>query len=74
MNSFFSILSAIIMLLSIALCWWALLCLKFERFVREPGSAQAKMLHLIAAVILGYEFGSFLLEYLRLSSWFSGYL
>ncbi|WP_199616817.1 DUF1146 family protein [Paenibacillus alkalitolerans] len=70
---YYSIASLLVMLLSIAVCWWALLGLKFERFVREPGSVQAKLLHLIFAVILGHQFGNFLLDYLRLSTWFREY-
>lgn len=59
-----SLLHIAISLASIYLCWWALQGLKFERFVREPGSPQAKLLHLILAVILGHHFASFLTAYL----------
>jgi uncharacterized integral membrane protein (TIGR02327 family) len=50
-------------LTSIYICWWALQGLRFERFVHEPGSPQAKALHLILAVILGYHFSAFLIDY-----------
>jgi uncharacterized integral membrane protein (TIGR02327 family) len=50
-------------LISIYLCWWALQGLRFDRFVREPGSPQAKLLHLVLAVILGHQFSNFLLAY-----------
>ncbi|WP_274362473.1 DUF1146 domain-containing protein [Paenibacillus thermotolerans] len=62
--------SLAVMLLSIGICWWALLCLKFERIVSTPGSPQAKLLHLILAVILGRQFGSFLLEYVHITALF----
>jgi uncharacterized integral membrane protein (TIGR02327 family) len=58
----------VIVLASIYLSWWALQSLKFERFVRVPGSPQARMLHLLLAVILGHFFAEFVLSYFGWSS------
>ncbi len=52
---------------SILLCWWALHGAKIEKVVRIPGSAQARMLHLIVAVILGHHFAAFLLSFAHIS-------
>lgn len=53
-----------IAIFSIYMCWWALQDLRFDRFVSHPGSRQAKLLHLILAVILGHQFSAFLFSYL----------
>lgn len=59
----YALLQILVALASIYICWWALQGLRFERFVREPGSRQAKLLHLILAVILGHQFSGFVLAY-----------
>ncbi|MCI3921386.1 DUF1146 domain-containing protein [Paenibacillus sp. TRM 82003] len=59
----YALIQIVVGLASIYLCWWALASLKFERFVSHPGSRQAKLLHLILAVILGHQFASFLFAY-----------
>lgn len=53
----------VVSLACIYAAWWALQELKFEKIVRTPGSPQAKLLHLILAVVLGQPFASFLLSY-----------
>lgn len=59
----FALVQIVVALASVYLCWWALQALRFDRFVIEPGSRQAKLLHLILAVILGHQFSSFLISY-----------
>jgi uncharacterized integral membrane protein (TIGR02327 family) len=63
MNPLFNLIPIFVALASIALCWWALQGFKFERFVTYPGSPQAKVLHLVLAVILGHQFARFILDY-----------
>jgi len=57
------LLRLVVTLICIYASWWALQELQFEKFVRTPGSPQAKLLHLILAVVLGHHFSSFLLSY-----------
>ena len=59
-----ALLRAFVALASIYACWWALQALRFDRFVREPGSRQAKLLHLILAVLLGHTVSAFVIDYL----------
>lgn len=60
-----SLLRALVALASIYVCWWALQAVRFDRFVRQPGSRQAKLLHLVLAVILGRQFAGFIVDYLE---------
>ncbi|MFC5985524.1 DUF1146 family protein [Marinicrinis lubricantis] len=55
-------------LISIALCWWCLQTFRFDLFVKQPKSGQAKMLQVILAVILGYQLAQFILSYAEWSS------
>lgn len=55
---------AAISLGSIYISWWALQALRFDRFVAVPGSRQAKLLHLLLAVIVGRQFSAFLFDYI----------
>lgn len=64
-DSFIALLRALVALAAVYICWWALTALRFDRFVREPGSLQAKLLHLVLAVILGRQFAGFLIDYLE---------
>jgi uncharacterized integral membrane protein (TIGR02327 family) len=59
----YALIRMFVALISIYICWWALQGLRFDRFVSEPGSRQAKLLHLVLAVILGSHFSAFLLDY-----------
>lgn len=60
--------SIIVVILCIGVCWWVLLSLRFEKLVRTPGSTQAKLLHLILSIVLGYQTGLFLIDYVRWTS------
>lgn len=70
MNPLLNLIPVFVALASIAVCWWALLGFKFERFVHHPGSPQAKVLHLVLAVILGYQFARFVLDYVGWATMF----
>jgi len=63
MGNVYLFVRLIVTLLCIYASWWALQELRFEKLVRTPGSPQAKLLHLILAVILGHHFASFLFSY-----------
>lgn len=62
-----SVVHIVVYLLCIALSWWSLQQLKFEVFLRHPISKQAKLLHILSSIALGYLVGSFLIQYLGLS-------
>ncbi|WP_309123161.1 DUF1146 domain-containing protein [Paenibacillus sp.] len=57
-------LRMIILLFCVAVAWWALSGLKFERFVSAPGSRQAKLLHLLLAIVLGHQCSAFVFSYI----------
>jgi len=64
-DAIFALVRALIALGAVYICWWALIALRFDRIVREPGSIQAKLLHLVLAVVLGRQFAGFLIDYLN---------
>lgn len=64
-----ALLNMLLTLGLIALSWWALQCVKFDLFVRQAGGAQAKLLHLLLAIFLGYTAARFFIDYLQWSSW-----
>lgn len=57
------LLSIIVVLFSIILAWIVLQELKLETFLRHPRSPKARLLLVIAAVVLGHSFASFILDY-----------
>lgn len=61
-------LRMIVLLACVTASWWALSGLKFERFVREPGSRQAKLLHLLLAIVLGHQCAAFVFSYIGWST------
>nr|WP_270172668.1 DUF1146 family protein [Paenibacillus sp. SYP-B4298] len=56
-----------ITLLSIIFAWYVVQELKLEAFLKRPRSAQARMLQVLLAVVLGHGFARFFLDYLE---WF----
>jgi len=60
-----ALIRALIAVGAVYVCWTALTALRFDKFVREPGSMQAKLLHLVLAVVLGRQFAGFLIDYLE---------
>ncbi|HZG74302.1 MAG TPA: DUF1146 domain-containing protein [Paenibacillus sp.] len=61
-------LRMVILLACVAVAWWALSGLKFERFVSAPGSRQAKLLHLLLAIVLGHQCAAFVFAYIGWST------
>lgn len=53
----------IVTLISIGLAWWCLQMVNFDVFLKNAKSGQAKVLHLILAVVLGYQFAKFIIDY-----------
>ncbi|WP_018923162.1 DUF1146 family protein [Salsuginibacillus kocurii] len=54
-------------LLVLVLVWWSLQAFKFELFVRDPESPQAKILTVLVTLGLTYLVSEFFLEYLNWS-------
>ena len=57
-----------IVLVCIALAWWALQAIRFDVFLRSPKSGQAKLLQIMLAVIVGYQFAKFIFDYFQWST------
>ncbi|MFD2672052.1 DUF1146 family protein [Marinicrinis sediminis] len=66
------LLYILVHLVSIVCAWWALLSVRFDVFLRNPKGAQAKMLQVMLAVIIGYQFAQFVLGYADWSSSIKG--
>jgi uncharacterized integral membrane protein (TIGR02327 family) len=60
----YGFLSILLSIVFIGLSWWALQSVSFEKWLKKPNSAQAKLLQIILSVVLGYELTRFFLDYL----------
>lgn len=58
------LVSIVVSLVCITLAWWALQNLKLDLFIRNPRSPQARLLHVLLAVVLGHFVAKFLLDYI----------
>lgn len=67
-----SLLNIVLALICVGLSFWALQQLKLDQWLKQPGSAQAKLLHLLLSIALGYEVASFLSSYLSWSGMLTG--
>ncbi|CAM5380839.1 DUF1146 domain-containing protein [Niallia circulans] len=59
-----ALLSILIHIVFIALSWWALQSLNFEKFLRKNRVFQARVLYVLLAIIMGSIVSNFLLDYL----------
>ncbi|MEF3305132.1 DUF1146 family protein [Paenibacillus sp. GYB003] len=66
------LVSILVVLLSIALSWWALQQFRFDLFLKQPKSAPAKMLQVLLSVVLGYQVARFVLDYFNWSQLLKG--
>jgi uncharacterized integral membrane protein (TIGR02327 family) len=60
----FSILSIITNLVFIALAWWALQSLNFEKFIRKNRVTQGRLLYILLAIAIGSIVANFFLDYI----------
>lgn len=67
-----SLISIVVTIVMIGLAWWALQQVRFDLFLKQPGSPASKMLQVLLAIALGYEIARFVLEYFRWSSLLKG--
>ena len=59
-----ALLTILLSLVCIALSWWALQSFRFDLFVRNPDSAQSKLLQILLSVVLGHGVARFFMDYL----------
>ncbi|AYV73228.1 DUF1146 family protein [Bacillus sp. PK3-056] len=59
-----ALLSILVHIVFIALSWWALQSLNFEKFLRKNRVFQARVLYVLLAIIMGSVVSNFLLDYL----------
>jgi uncharacterized integral membrane protein (TIGR02327 family) len=55
-------------ILCIAISGWALQSFKFDLFVKQPKGPQAKALHIILSIVIGYQLAGFIMDYIEWSS------
>lgn len=60
----FSILSIVTNLVFIALAWWALQSLNFEKFIRKNRVTQGRLLYILLAIAIGSIVANFFLDYI----------
>ncbi|AWI13873.1 DUF1146 family protein [Caldibacillus thermoamylovorans] len=60
----FSILSIVANLVFIALAWWALQSLNFEKFIRKNRVTQGRLLYILLAIAIGSIVANFFLDYI----------
>ena len=58
-----ALISMIVYLTAIVFAWWALLPVKWEKFLQHPKGPQAVVLRVLLAVALGSLIARFLLDY-----------
>lgn len=63
----YGLISIILCIAFIGLSWWALQAFHFEKVLKRPNSAQAKLLQIFLSIVMGYELSRFFLDYLNWS-------
>ncbi|MFZ0443850.1 MAG: DUF1146 family protein [Bacillus sp. (in: firmicutes)] len=59
-----ALLSILSHLVFIAVTWWALQSINFEKFLRKNRVAQARMLYVLVSIVIGSIVSDFFLDYL----------
>jgi uncharacterized integral membrane protein (TIGR02327 family) len=59
-----ALISIITNLVFIAVAWWALQALNFEKLLRANRVFQARLLYILLAIVIGSSVGNFFLDYL----------
>jgi len=67
-EGFQGLYAIVVVLLSIFFVWLLLSEVKWEALLKNPHSPKARLLQIVIAVILGYLFASFLLQYFNFST------
>ena len=61
-----ALVSISVYLLCIAITWWALQSLHFEKWIRAGRVLQARVLYILLCIAIGGSVSRFLLDYLKL--------
>ncbi len=61
-----------VVVVCIAVAWWALQSFRIDLFLKHPASAQAKLLQILLSVVLGYQLGKFIIDYFYWSTLLKG--
>ena len=59
-----ALLTIIASVFFIGLSWWALQAFRFDLFVKNPRSGQAKLLQIFLAIFIGHGIADFFIQYL----------
>lgn len=62
----------VIVLVCVAMAWWALQQFKFDLFIKNPRSAQSKVLQIFLSLALGYQVARFIIDYFNWSAMLTG--
>lgn len=62
------LVNIVVSLALIALSWWALQSFRFDLFVKDHKSSQAKLLQILLSLALGHGVARFFMDYLGWSS------
>ena len=60
----YGFLSIVLSIVFIGLAFWALQSFRFEKILKRPTGAQAKLLQILLSIVIGYEVSRFFLDYL----------
>lgn len=60
----YGFLSIVLSIVFIGLAFWALQSFRFEKILKRPAGAQAKLLQILLSIVIGYEVSRFFLDYL----------
>ncbi|OGX61478.1 MAG: hypothetical protein A2189_03920 [Paenibacillus sp. RIFOXYA1_FULL_44_5] len=63
-----SMVYMVIVIIGIMLSFWALSQFRFDLFVKNPGSTQAKLLHVLLSIVIGYQTAQFFISYFNWST------
>lgn len=60
----YGFISIILTIVFIGLSWWSLQSLRFDKILKNPNGARAKLLQIFLSIVVGYEISRFFLDYL----------
>ena len=58
-----ALLGMLVTLACIAFAWYLLQDIRWEKLLSQPAHSRARLLHLVAAIVIGYGVARFLLDY-----------
>lgn len=58
-----ALVNILITLFCIGVCWWVLMNLRLDLFLKDPKGVKAKVFYVILSIVLGHGLASFLIDY-----------